>query len=79
MAEAKILSAEDMKERICETHYFLKRMVENRNDLNLFKLNFSAFLAAFDGIWDFMNRELRALKLEGYNKNLQEWGTTTVR
>ena len=50
---------------MCETHYFLKRMVENRNAPNPFKFNFSAFLAAFDSIWDFMNRELRALKLEG--------------
>jgi hypothetical protein len=55
MAEAKMVSAEHTKQKICETHYFLKRMVENRNDPNPFKFNFSAFLAAFDSIWDFMN------------------------
>ena len=55
MAEAKMVSAEHTKQKICETHYFLKRMVENRNDPNPFKFNFSAYLAAFDSIWDFLN------------------------
>jgi len=48
MAEAKIVSAEDTKEKICEAHYFLKRMVENRNDPNPSKFTFSAVPAAFD-------------------------------
>jgi hypothetical protein len=46
MAEAKIVGAEHTNQKICEKHYFLKRMGENRNDPNPFKFNFSAFLAA---------------------------------
>jgi hypothetical protein len=74
VAKPKKVDAGDTKEKICEAQYFLQRMVENRNDPNPFKFNLSAFLTAFDSIWDFMNRELRVLKLEVCNNNLQQWG-----
>lgn len=74
LAKAQKIDAEDTKEKICEAHYFLQKMIETQHDPDPFKFNLSAFLTAFDSIWDFLNQELRTLKLQECNKSLQQWG-----